>query len=173
MNVFSILSLLLLCTITGANRLFSQEILQEVIGSAGMYVTSPNGSMAWTIGEVTIDTYMNSSNFLTQGFHQPERVATVVNSDFFIPEGFSPNNDGINDVLVIRGIEKYPNNSIQIFNRWGDKVYECNGYKNKWDGKSTMGITIGGNDLPVTTYFYLFDFGDGSKIRKGTIYLDR
>ena len=144
----------------------------EVVGSAGTSFTSTFGSVSWTIGEVIIDTYSSPTFFLTQGFHQPERLVLSV-TDFFIPEGFSPNDDGINDLFVIRGIEKFPNNFIQIYNRWGNKVYEMNSYTNKWDGKSTIGITFGSDDLPVSTYFYLFDLGDGSKIRKGTIYLNR
>jgi gliding motility-associated-like protein len=176
MNIPTICIFLFL-TISRVSCLYSQETRLEVISSAGMYFESSAGSMSWTIGEVTIDTYTSSNNFLTQGFHQPnERIPLNVvteSTDFFIPEGFSPNNDGINDLFVIRGIENYPNNSIQIFNRWGNLVYETNGYKNKWDGKSTMGITYGSEGLPVSTYFYLFDFGNGSKIRKGTIYLDR
>lgn len=94
-------------------------------------------------------------------------------TDFFIPEGFSPNDDGINDLFVIRGIMSFTNNSFEIFNRWGDKVYEANPYKNTWDGKSTEGVKIGGDELPVGTYFYVLDLGDGSKVYKGTIYLNR
>lgn len=172
MKVYSTLSLFLFFTITGVKSLFSQDIRLEVIGSAGMYVTSPEGSMSWTLGEVTIDTYASPYNFLTQGFHQPEEGKLPILSDFFIPEGFSPNSDGINDVFFIRGIENYPNNSIQIFNRWGNKIFEAEGYKNNWDGKSKLGITVGGEDLPVGTYFYVFDFGDGSNFQKGTIYLN-
>lgn len=94
-------------------------------------------------------------------------------TDFNIPEGFSPNGDGINDGFVIRGIDNYPNNSFLIFNRWGDKVFGASPYKNTWDGKSNQGMSLGGNDLPVGTYFYLLDLGDGSAVIKGTIYLNK
>jgi gliding motility-associated-like protein len=93
--------------------------------------------------------------------------------DFNIPEGFSPNGDGINDLFVIRGIDHYPNNSIIIFNRWGDKVFEASPYQNTWDGKCTMGVRAGGDQLPIGTYFYLLNLGDGSEILKGTIYLNK
>jgi gliding motility-associated-like protein len=93
--------------------------------------------------------------------------------DFFIPEGFSPNNDGINDLFVIRGIQFFPNNNLLIFNRWGNKVFEANGYLNTWDGTSSFGITVGTDELPVGTYFYILDLGDGSDVYKGTIYLNR
>ncbi len=94
-------------------------------------------------------------------------------TDFFIPEGFSPNGDLINDLFHIRGLEYYPNNGITIYNRWGDKVFAANPYNNDWDGTTTMGLRVGGNLLPVGTYFYTFDFGNGNPIIKGTIYLNR
>lgn len=96
-----------------------------------------------------------------------------VPTDFHIPEGFSPNGDGINDLFVIRGILNYPNNTFVIFNRWGNKIYESNSYKNTWNGTSTSGLRIGGDELPVGTYFYILDLKDGSDIFKGTIYLNK
>jgi len=94
-------------------------------------------------------------------------------SDFNIPEGFSPNGDGINDLFVIRGILNYPNNNFTIFNRWGDKVFAATPYENTWDGSCSKGLQIGGDALPTGTYFYVIDLGDGSKVIKGTIYLNR
>lgn len=94
-------------------------------------------------------------------------------SDFFIPEGFSPNGDNYNDVFVIRGISQYPNNTINIYNRWGVKVYEASSYTGNWDGTSGNGIVFGGSALPVGTYFYTLDLGDGSKVKQGSIYLTR
>jgi gliding motility-associated-like protein len=93
--------------------------------------------------------------------------------DFFIPEGFSPNNDGVNDLFVIRGIQYFPNNSFTIFNRWGNKVYEANAYMNTWDGSSSEGVSISDGKLPVGTYFYLLDLGNDDEVLKGTIYLNK
>lgn len=90
-----------------------------------------------------------------------------------IPTIFSPNNDGVNDRFVIKNSHLYPDNKILIFNRWGNKVYEASPYFNNWDGYNQFGITIGGNQLPVGTYFYLFNLGDGSKVKKGYVYLNR
>jgi gliding motility-associated-like protein/uncharacterized repeat protein (TIGR01451 family) len=94
-------------------------------------------------------------------------------TDFFIPDGFSPNGDGTNDLFVIRGITNYPKNTFVIFNRWGNKVYEASPYINKWDGRSMFGLRVGGDELPIGTYFYVLDLKDGSSIFKGTIYLNR
>ena len=93
--------------------------------------------------------------------------------DFFIPEGFSPNSDGVNDLFVIRGIQFFPENAFTIFNRWGSKVFEASPYQNTWNGDSSFGISVGGGELPTGTYFYVLDLKDGSAIYKGTIYLNR
>jgi gliding motility-associated-like protein len=101
---------------------------------------------------------------------------TVINCDtvdFFIPEGFSPNSDEINDLFVIRGIENYPSNDFVVFNRWGDPVFDAQPYTNNWAGTTSKGISIGTNVLPVGTYFYVLHLGDGSPVLKGTIYLNR
>ena len=153
--------------------LHAQSFAPNVIGSAGTFATSASGSMAWTIGEVMIETYASNGNFFTQGFHQPTKKAMVEISDFFIPEGFSPDGDGINDVFVIRGIQDYPKNSFTIFNRWGDRVFRASPYTGNWDGRSMFGLKVGGDLLPIGTYFYLLDLGDGSAVYKGTIYLNR
>lgn len=95
--------------------------------------------------------------------------------DLFVPEIFTPNGDGINDVLVIKGIEKYTNAQLKIFNRWGGLVFESSGiYKNDWDGTNLNGARIGGDKLPVGTYFYILEPNapkDAIGPKKGSIYI--
>jgi len=67
-----------------------------------------------------------------------------------IPNVLTPNNDNKNDALIIDCSNQFDNNIIQIFNRWGDKVYEEETYQNSWRG------TFEGDDLPAGTYFYVF-----------------
>ena len=74
-----------------------------------------------------------------------------------IKNGFSPNNDGVNDFFRISGIQNFPNNELTIFNRWGLEVFNQSGYKNRWSG------TFQDKDLPDGTYFYIFDDGKGTK----------
>lgn len=71
--------------------------------------------------------------------------------------GFSPNNDGVNDLFYIRDVESYPNNMLTIFNRWGNRVYKKEGYDNTFDGTWENAI------LPDGTYFYVFDDGNGKR----------
>jgi gliding motility-associated-like protein len=89
--------------------------------------------------------------------------------DCFVPSLFTPNEDGINDILIIPCLEteKYPKNKIIIFNEWGAAVYSASPYQNDWDG------TISGDPLPVATYFYILDFGDGNAPKKSFLILER
>ncbi|MCB0760853.1 MAG: gliding motility-associated C-terminal domain-containing protein [Flavobacteriales bacterium] len=89
-----------------------------------------------------------------------------------IPDAFSPNGDGINDVFEIPNLYKYPNNSLKIFNRWGMLVYESAPYFENWDGTSSHPATIG-QELPVSTYYYILDLGNGAEAFTGYIYLKR
>ncbi|PKQ62751.1 hypothetical protein BZG02_11115 [Labilibaculum filiforme] len=90
----------------------------------------------------------------------------------FIPEGFSPNGDGINDFFVIKGIKDFPNSVLMIFNRWGAKIYSTKGYQNNWDGRADNSLTVGSEIIPEGTYYYVIDLGDGSKALKGFIYIN-
>jgi uncharacterized repeat protein (TIGR01451 family)/gliding motility-associated-like protein len=100
---------------------------------------------------------------------------TKIEECLLIYNEFSPNNDGANEVFFIECIDQYPNNYIEIFNRWGTKVYEQRGYNNTWDGISTGRATIkAGERLPVGTYYYTLDLGDGRTApRAGWLYLIR
>lgn len=84
----------------------------------------------------------------------------VIACEITIPNVFTPNGDGKNDFLVIENIEYYPDNKIVIFNRWGNKIFEKQGYQNDWDGD---GHSDG-------TYFFILELNDfAERVFKGTI----
>lgn len=89
-----------------------------------------------------------------------------------IPQGFSPNGDGIGDLWVIKNLFLYPNNTVKIFNRWGNEVYAARPYTNNWNGTAQTGVNAGAQ-LPEGTYWYILDLGDGSEPRRGYVYLTR
>ncbi len=89
-----------------------------------------------------------------------------------IPDAFSPNGDGTNDVFVITNIEYYPSNKFLVFNRWGNKVYEATPYNNQWDGTSQFGSAFK-EGLPEGTYYYILDLGTDKEPFTGYIYLRR
>ncbi|WP_298901250.1 gliding motility-associated C-terminal domain-containing protein [uncultured Psychroserpens sp.] len=90
----------------------------------------------------------------------------------YIPEGLSPNGDGLNDVFSIECIEEYPNNRLKIYNRLGVLVYESKDYKNDWDGTPNKGIPNNLGLLPVGTYFYILYLNTGEKPILGWVYLN-
>ncbi len=89
-----------------------------------------------------------------------------------IPEGFSPNSDGVNDKFVVEGLDEYPNSKLTIVNRWGIVVYESNNYQNDWNGDSNVKGVMGSKELPIGTYFYVLEL-NGGDVKRGYIYLNR
>ena len=107
----------------------------------------------------------------------PDSISVLVDQSscddgVVIPDGFSPNGDGVNDKFVIDGLENYPNNSVKIFNRWGNRLFEAASYANNWDGTTQFGVTMGGDTLPEGTYFYIITL-DSTTVKTGYIYLTR
>jgi len=93
---------------------------------------------------------------------------------FTVYNEMSPNGDGINDVLVIDCIEYYPNNSISIFNRYGNIIYSTTGYQNDWNGVANVKGVVGqGEPLPQGTYFYTLKVEEASVETSGWIYIVR
>lgn len=93
--------------------------------------------------------------------------------EVIIPQGFSPNGDGIGDFWVVQGLlEGHPNHNVRIYNRWGNVVYSAGPYNNDWDGRSENGLN-NGEPLPIGTYFYTIEFGDDTQPKTGYIYLNR
>jgi gliding motility-associated-like protein len=82
---------------------------------------------------------------------------------------FSPNNDGINDEFIISCLEGglFKDNTLVVYNQWGDKVYSASPYKNDWKG------TYNGDDLPDGTYFYVFRKDATSPFEKGFVMIQR
>ncbi|WP_262420276.1 gliding motility-associated C-terminal domain-containing protein [Flagellimonas meishanensis] len=87
----------------------------------------------------------------------------------------SPNGDGINDFLVIDGMLDSPNNNIQIYNRFGQKVYERDNYVDEFSGVTNTGSFIMSQDigLPEGVYYYLVNLIDLELQYTGFVFLDR
>ena len=83
--------------------------------------------------------------------------------DTYVPELFTPNGDGKNDGFVIKNIENYPNNTLKIFNRWGNLVYQKDKYQNEFEGFANTGDQVGKNKLPAGTYYVILEYGDDKK----------
>lgn len=79
-----------------------------------------------------------------------DQITITVLPKIVIPNTFTPNNDGINDGWEIKGLSEYRNCRVEIFNRWGARVYNTVGYPKPWDGRSLQG-----EELPIATYYYI------------------
>jgi len=140
---------------------------------------------SWTFGDGNVSGVVNPSNIFTQaGSYTVTLIASaspcsdtativiVVNDGLTleIPNVFTPNNDGSNDIFTIKstGVKEI---SLQIFNRWGQKLYEFSGPKASWDGKVPSG-----SGAPEGTYFYFVKatgFDDKEIEKNGTVSLFR
>ena len=91
--------------------------------------------------------------------------------DCEVPNIFTPNNDGMNDFFVVPCLlntDEFPGSQVTIYNQWGDEVFRSGTpYRNDWDG------TFQGNQLPVATYFYIINFGDGRENASGDVRIER
>lgn len=84
-----------------------------------------------------------------------------------IPNTFTPNGDGINDTWDIQYLSEYPNNTVDIYDRYGQKVFSSIGYGVPWDGKYK------GAYLPQGTYYYIINPKNGRKILSGSVTIVR
>jgi gliding motility-associated-like protein len=75
--------------------------------------------------------------------------------EFLIPNAISPNEDGFNDVFYVTALENYAQVRLQIFNRWGLKVFEDKDYRNNWRGTNSNN-----QQLPDDTYYYILEIPD-------------
>ncbi len=89
-------------------------------------------------------------------------VVEIIPAEVNAPNIFTPNGDGINDALVFQYLEFYPDNQLNVYNRWGNVIYAQNGYANNWTG----------DNLSEGTYYYVLNISNG-QLLKGYFMLKR
>jgi len=159
----------------------------EITGtSGGIFSFNPTpldgASINPNSGEITngIPETTYNVEYTTQG-NCPDSLAlevTLLESSclfFSIPDGFSPNNDGVNDVLEIKNARNlFPDYELEVFNRYGNLVYSGNANSPKFDGKSNQSRKLSDKLLPIGMYFYVFKFNDKERApQQGTVYISR
>ncbi len=92
-----------------------------------------------------------------------DRITIGVIRNFIVQNTFTPNGDGINDVWTIQNLETNPHAEVNVFNRYGEKLFTSTGYGTPWDGR------FRGEDLPVGTYYYIIDPRNGQAVRSGSV----
>ena len=118
-------------------------------------------------GNYTIRYIVNVENapcpFIYEVYINVANCDVLAACDLKINNAVSPNGDGLNEIFMIEGIDCYPNNSVEIYNRWGVNVYKAIGYNNNnisFNGFSQNKLTVGDDKLPGDTYFYILKYSD-------------
>ncbi|TGE05384.1 T9SS type B sorting domain-containing protein [Hymenobacter fodinae] len=85
------------------------------------------------------------------GCADSDQVTITVRPPIRIPNAFTPNGDGRDDTWQIEFIEQFPDNTVTVFNRWGNKIFSAENYSraNEWRGD------MNGKPAPVGTYYYV------------------
>jgi gliding motility-associated-like protein len=96
-----------------------------------------------------------------------DEVFVRVFKKVLVPNVFSPNGDGINDVWKIEALQTYPECSLQVFNRYGQIVFNSKGYNTYWNG------TYNNKPLPFGTYYYIIDLKNNMPVLKGSVTIIR
>ncbi len=144
--------------------------------SNGMLTETSEG--VWTYTHQSFDTESDQFTYQVCNTSCPDvcsEVTTVgisveVSDECIVPTIITPNNDNINDAFIVQCLfasGKYPDNRVVIYNQWGDEVFSADNYENNWKG------TYNGEDLPVGTYYYFVDLGDGSDPLTGFLIIER
>ncbi|MES2827008.1 MAG: gliding motility-associated C-terminal domain-containing protein [Bacteroidota bacterium] len=107
-------------------------------------VASPNASITYKLT-------VKSANGC---FTVSDDVVVNVREQFVIPNVFTPNGDGINDVLAIPGLDTYKQSILTIYNRNGQSIFTSLAHQKPWDG------THSGKPLPVGIYYYVIELND-------------
>jgi gliding motility-associated-like protein len=123
------------------------------VWSPSFYLSSTNNLNAAAVPNETITYTLEATQ---NGCTLFDYVTITVTNGLNVPNTFSPNGDDNNDTWLIEGIERFPNNLVQIFDRWGQKIYQANGYSElkAWDGRTSTGNVAEG------VYYYVIDLRD-------------
>ena len=152
----------------------------EVSDDASIDITPYGGTMPytflWSNGQITEDLQniqIGEYTVLITDFNGCQKLDSISvsfnGSDncLFIPTLFTPNGDGIHDTWLIDGLDLYPDILVQVFNRWGQLLFESKGYSDPWDG------TYNGNELPIGVYYYVIDLNNDTEPLNGPITIKR
>jgi gliding motility-associated-like protein len=145
------------------------ELIRTGQDDVVQYFTTSEDAMQNTNPISNPSTYQNSTDpqtiyvrleneicFATASFY-----LTTENCAPFIPQGFSPNNDGINDEFEISNLLNiYENFELNIYSREGNLIHTAHNADGFWDGVATQGLLFTGSTVPVGTYYYVLVLND-------------
>lgn len=135
--------------------------VEIIVSGNGEYEYSIDGfnyqdSNLFTVGEGGLYTAYVREKTIFCGYSDEQTFVVIL-----VPQFFSPNGDGFNDIFYLKGMEFYPNSSITIFNRYGKLIKQITPSNPFWDG------TFEGEKLPANDYWYVLKIDDTTPERKG------
>jgi len=151
-------------------------------GSATLHATAKGDSLTYAWSPAL---YLNSNSLLdptvtpladmiytltvttAKGCSTTSTIKVTVLKSPVIPNTFTPNGDGINDTWLIKYLDSYSGAIVDVFNRYGQKVYTSIGYPTPWDGRSNN------KDLPAGVYYYMINPLHGRKAFSGWVTIIR
>lgn len=130
-------------------------LVDDALDSLAIFI-GPSGNFQAGLTQGDMDIYVIDQCGAEGTFN-----VSVIACDTEIPNVFSPNGDSMNDFFRIPGIEGFPNSKLEIYNRWGNVIYQSNDYGGGWDGRI--------NNEPVAdgTYYYILRRSDGENFHGG------
>ncbi len=166
---------------TASYILTGADVLQgNVRNQATVIGMAPDGSEVTDLSDSVADT--TNVDLDNDGDAEDVTVTEIAQQEeIVVYTSVSPNGDNINDEFTIVGLEDFPDNTLRIFNRWGVKVFDKEGYMQpgvaKFKGVSNGRVTIAEKDeLPVGTYYYIVEYVNASnstKTKSGYLYINR
>ncbi|SEA17075.1 choice-of-anchor L domain-containing protein [Bizionia paragorgiae] len=166
---------------------FNPNVVYEVCPNASTPITVTATAVNYSASEVSIkwynegvlipgETTLTLNTVYTPGIYTievtfedsgcvaSENVEVYELTTCVIPQGISPNGDNLNDNFDLSSFDVQ---SLEIFNRYGTKVYSKTNYTNEWFGQSNDG-----DELPVGTYYYVMKY-QGGKVKTAWVYINR
>ena len=143
------------------NVIVKNNTVEIIISGNGDFEYSIDGinfqdSNFFTVNEGGLYTaYVREKNF-NCGFFSEQPFVVIL-----VPAFFTPNGDGFNDVFVVKGLDRFPNSSLTIFNRYGKFIHHIVPAQTFWDG------TLNGEKLPADDYWYVLKIDETTPTRKG------
>ncbi|GAK94069.1 hypothetical protein JCM19298_544 [Nonlabens ulvanivorans] len=153
----------------------------DMISSNVVWYDAVDSSTALSLSTILVNgtTYYAALIDSVTGCESNVRLAVTTDltacGKVIVPDGFSPNNDGVNDTFDVENLGfLYPNFKMEIYNRYGNLVYEGTNSTSRFNGFANQKALLSDGELPVGVYFYILNFNDGStKPEQGRLYLSR
>ena len=153
----------------------AETCFNELDGTAELIVQNGNGPFQFLWDDVQAQQTAQAFNLIGNTNYKVEVTdvnncvyersvfVPLIDGCIFIANALTPNGDGSNDTWVIGGLDGYAGARVQVVNRYGQLVFESNGYSNPWRG------TINNEPLPPADYYYVVSYDESKEPLTGVV----